>query len=621
MKMSRRVSDAVGVFRGLQKVAFSLQKTQCQAVDTYWKNSSLNQISVKLSGKVEESLSSAMGSAVGSAVSSTVSRPSTSSEKVDRLDKLIPKELKLPPVTDADLEELSKDIESFGFVAQEVGIQRDLTETSALASASVKNETVAADKTFQDTKSGNASNAMTQQTIHHQLSSKSREMKVPANRFSRIMSFGSLAAGLGVGAVAEATRRGLGVQSSQNSSPLFSDANMERIVSTLCRVRGAALKLGQMLSIQDNSLLNPQLQAAFERVRQSADFMPLYQLEKTMKEQLGDEWRSQFSEFDDKPFAAASIGQVHRGVLPDGQAVAVKVQYPGVAKSINSDINNLLSVLKVWQVLPKGLYAENLMDVSRHELTWECDYKREARSMLLFKELLRGDAVFVVPTVYPDLSTGQVLVTELIPGVPLDQCQELSQSTRNKLGRELLRLCLTELYDWSIMQTDPNWSNFFYDSASEKVYLLDFGATRQFNRSFVDLYIDLIKAAAVQDRQTILSKSKELGFLTGYESKAMVEAHIDAVSVLGLPCGLDEEYDFGRQDITGTIENIIPVMMKHRLGPPPEETYSLHRKLSGAFLLCAKLKSKFNVKRLYDPVFARYKYGQPDKAYQLEEES
>lgn len=132
-------------------------------------------------------------------------------------------------------------------------------------------------------------------------------------------SYGSLAAGLGLGALAEVTRRSLGLTQSQRSSdgetpaildsnPFLTDANAERIVNTLCKVRGAALKLGQMLSIQDNSMINPQLQKIFKRVRESADFMPARQMEGVLIQEFGSEWRSKLSEFQDKPFAAASIG-------------------------------------------------------------------------------------------------------------------------------------------------------------------------------------------------------------------------------------------------------------------------------------------------------------------------
>lgn len=150
------------------------------------------------------------------------------------------------------------------------------------------------------------------------MSETSREVSVPSSRIGRLASYGSLAAGLGIGALAEITRRTLGLSDRKttdenapailDSNPFLTEANAERIVNTLCKVRGAALKLGQMLSIQDNSLINPQLQKIFERVRQSADFMPARQMESVLVGELGSDWRSKLLDFQDKPFAAASVG-------------------------------------------------------------------------------------------------------------------------------------------------------------------------------------------------------------------------------------------------------------------------------------------------------------------------
>uniref|UniRef100_A0A8C3FER0 Coenzyme Q8B n=1 Tax=Chrysemys picta bellii TaxID=8478 RepID=A0A8C3FER0_CHRPI len=274
------------------------------------------------------------------------------------------------------------------------------------------------------------------------LSERARERTVPASRVGRLASFGGLAVGLGIGALAEVAKNSFngktkprdGSGSILGSSPFLSEANAARIVDTLCKVRGAALKIGQMLSIQDNSFLNPQLQRIFARVRQSADFMPAWQTRRVLAEELGQDWREKVASFEEMPFAAASIGQVHLGVLRDGTEVAMKIQYPGIAQSIRSDVENLLALLRVSAVLPAGkglrrawggeggcvtqrlacplpwawlallgppslggcrgdftpppqphppvpspgLFADNTLQVLQRELEWECDYRREA---------------------------------------------------------------------------------------------------------------------------------------------------------------------------------------------------------------------------------------------------
>lgn len=143
------------------------------------------------------------------------------------------------------------------------------------------------------------------------LSKVAKQRRVPSSRLGRMASFGGLFAGLGVGTINELTKGALGLGGSKNlKEALLSPANAERIVDTLCKVRGAALKIGQILSIQDSNVVSPQLAKAFERVRQAADYMPDWQVERVMNTQLGADWRDLLENFDNKPFAAASIGQV-----------------------------------------------------------------------------------------------------------------------------------------------------------------------------------------------------------------------------------------------------------------------------------------------------------------------
>ncbi|KAK7482187.1 hypothetical protein BaRGS_00026536 [Batillaria attramentaria] len=178
-----------------------------------------------------------------------------------------------------------------------------------------------------------------------------------------------------------------------------------------------------------------------------------------------------------------------------------------------------------------------------------------------------------------------------------------------QIGTGILRLCLKELFEWRFMQTDPNWSNFLYNPVDEKLVLLDFGASREFSKKFVDSYIKVIHAAASGDKEGILVGSREMGFLTGYETKVMEDAHCEAVRILGEAFSRPGEYDFSQQSTTARIQSLIPIMLKHRLTPPPEETYSLHRKMSGAFLLCVKLGSRVECKDLFDDIWDNYKFG------------
>ncbi|XP_067412710.1 atypical kinase COQ8B, mitochondrial isoform X2 [Emydura macquarii macquarii] len=409
------------------------------------------------------------------------------------------------------------------------------------------------------------------------LSERARERTVPASRVGRLASFGGLAVGLGIGALAEVARTSFNGEkkprdsnSLLDSSPFLSEANAARIVDTLCRVRGAALKIGQMLSIQDDSFLSPQLQRIFARVRQSADFMPAWQTRRVLAEELGSDWQEKVASFKETPFAAASIGQVHLGVLHDGTEVAMKIQYPGVGQSIRSDVDNLLVLLRMSAVLPAGLFADNTLQVLQRELEWECDYRREADCAQRFRQLLASDPFFEVPRVVAELTTQRVLTMELGSGVPLDQCQDLAQDIRNE------------------------------------VTLLDFGASRPFSREFTHHYIEVVKAAADGDRAKVLQKSKDLKFVTGFETKEFEEAHVDAVMILGEAFSAPGPFDFSAQSTTRRIQALIPVMLHHRLAPPPEESYALHRKLAGCFLLCARLHARIPCHGLFQELYGQY---------------
>jgi len=455
------------------------------------------------------------------------------------------------------------------------------------------------------------------------LPASAKENRVPTGRIERLASFSGLAAGLALGAGVELTKRAVGISENRpektladsfiDTTVLLNPANAERIVDTLCRVRGAALKLGQMLSIADNDILPAELSAIFERVRQSADFMPWKQTQKQLVDQLGPDWRSKFADFSEKPFAAASIGQVHSAQLLDGTNVAVKIQYPGVAEGIDSDLNNLVTLMNATKIFPDNLFLEEIVRVARKELAWEVDYFREAAAYKYFGEIMGDDPIFFVPKVYDEVSGARILTTEMVDGVSLEQACDLdSQDMRNRIGEAIFRLTLNELFVWRVMQTDPNWSNFLYCVDNERIGLIDFGANRFFSTEFVDNYIQIINSAANGDRQGIIDWSQKVGFLTGYESKNMMDAHAESVMILGEGFQKNEPLDFASQTMIKRVAEIVPAVLKERLRAPPEEVYSVHRKLGGVFLLCTRLKCRMPIYHLWQDIWNNYEFDRAD---------
>ncbi|SGZ04199.1 BQ5605_C032g11050 [Microbotryum silenes-dioicae] len=511
--------------------------------------------------------------------------------------------------------------------------------------------------------------------------------KVPASQLGRLLHYGGLAAGLGFGAASEAIKRvSFGSKESDRASSLFmSESNVRRLVDKLSRMRGAALKLGQFMSIQgddrsrttermlcvpdtsgttDARRLPEQVEDILKQVQNSANYMPFDQTEQVLASTLGTDWRTHFDDFDMVPFAAASIGQVHSARLssrspfaaqyPPSMRVAIKVQFPGVRASIKSDLANLKWMLMASSVLPRGLFLENTIKVMERELDDECDYVREAHCGTRMRDLLSEygmSARFGAPRVVDELCGSMVLTTEFVKGVPLGEVVSESQRVRNEVsvvaadgtrieqisiaqllllsqvGESLLHLCLMELLQFKFMQTDPNWSNFLYDRDSAKVcslpspayrasglntigfeasqiQLIDFGATREYSDDFVQKFRALLLAAVHEDETECLSVSRELGYLKGEESEDMVRAHLASLLALGVPFRSSSPTPFPFDDlgpaITSTIREQIPVMLKSRSRPPPTETYSLNRKLSGVFLLCERLGSHVNARGLLD---------------------
>lgn len=593
---------------GLTKGKVQNFKTPSDSI-THSTNGSTNKGSVVYFGApaAEEELRPEQSSSMSSSVYHHLSS-SSSSDVGDAIQQQLPS----PPTgrTQPEVEALFRtrtDVSSVNAPADSSGVLRMMDDQAAVVEGNDAAATATVGQVTPPSPSPQPSVIKKQR--------RPRERRVPSTPFSRALGFAGLGAGLAWGTIQESAKRLVfGTPNTQDGpsaiSPFLSEKNAERLALALCRMRGAALKLGQMLSIQDESLVPAPILAALDIVRQGADVMPKSQLNQVLEDELGPDWSSKLTSFDYEPMAAASIGQVHQAVTKDGLQVAMKIQYPGVANSIESDIENVKLLLDYTNLIPENLYLDRAMKVAKEELSRECDYELEAANQKMFRNLLSNTEGFYVPLVVDDISSKRVLSTELVPGIPIDKVALLDQETRSYVGKKLLELTLKELFVFRFMQTDPNWSNFLYDEATRSINLIDFGAARNYPKQFVDDYLKMVVACANSDREAVIEMSQRLGFLTGMESEVMLEAHVQAGFVVGLPFSKNEGYDFRASNITQSISNIGSTMLRHRLTPPPDEVYSLHRKLAGAFLACIKIGAVVQCRELLLEVYGNHQFGE-----------
>lgn len=209
---------------------------------------------------------------------------------------------------------------------------------------------------------------------------------MPASKTSRVFHFGVLGARLIGGTMSEAFKQKVGLKQEKDyqksksgiAKYALNEKNVDRLASSFRQMRGAALKIGQIMSASEESVMPPVLRDAMEKARSEADIMPVKQVVRIFENAYGKDWQKNFKEINLYPFAAASIGQVHEAVLTDGTRVALKIQYTGISNSIDSDLDNFKMLVDILGIFPRGLYIDELINVSRHELHNECDYKREA---------------------------------------------------------------------------------------------------------------------------------------------------------------------------------------------------------------------------------------------------
>ncbi|MEY4238669.1 MAG: hypothetical protein RL339_1270 [Pseudomonadota bacterium] len=400
--------------------------------------------------------------------------------------------------------------------------------------------------------------------------------------------------------LAEGARRLAAGERPQLSEMLLTPGNAMRVTEQLSRLRGAAMKLGQMISLDAGDLLPAELTAILARLRDSAHYMPPSQLSQVLTAEWGKDWRKRFTRFEATPIAAASIGQVHRATLPDGRVVAIKVQYPGVAVSIEADVDNVATLLRLSGLLPASLDIAPLLAEAKLQLREEADYVREAEQMRRYGALLAGNPAFVVPAPIPQLSGERVLAMDFIPGQPIDTLQDTDQATRDAAMDALLTLVLRELFEFGFMQTDPNFANYRWQPDSGRIVLLDFGAARAVPEATAAAYRRLMLAGLADDSAALKAALLEVGFV----SPVTLERHAPAldamIAVLMEHLGQPGLFDFADRSFVEEVRRSAETIAADRAAwhIPPAETLFVQRKVSGTALLAVRMAAKLPLREM-----------------------
>src|SRR3954462_13875813 len=341
--------------------------------------------------------------------------------------------------------------------------------------------------------------------------------RIPTSRVARTARVSGLAAGqaarhLGTRA-ANVARTGEGREKALERRHL---AGAGPIVAALGTMKGAAMKLGQVMSFLDVGLVPEEHREEFQRklgqLRDAAPKVRFSDMRKVIESELDEPIEETFAAFEHQPIAAASIGQVYRARLHDGRDVAVKVQYPGVAQAVRADMQNIGMILRLMKRIAPGLDVKATAEEIRSRIGDELDYELEAQNQRTMARIYRGHPFIVVPGVVGDMSREKVLVSEFVAGAGFDSIKEADQACRNRVGEIVFRFYFGCMYRHRQFSGDPHPGNFLL-LPDEKVAFLDFGLFKVMPAHLLELELECQRAGHEGDAQRLYDIFVEGGLL------------------------------------------------------------------------------------------------------------
>lgn len=387
-------------------------------------------------------------------------------------------------------------------------------------------------------------------------------------------------------------------QSIEDNAPEILKTRIQQakiLAENLSQLKGAAMKVGQLLSIDSSDLIPPEVLEVLSQLQAQSEPIDFAQIQKVLEQDLSSELRSQL-EIDPVAFSAASIGQVHRARYKN-QDLALKVQYPGVSDTIDSDIMILQKMVGAFLAISqKPMMVQDVFSELGKILHQETDYLREQSLMEKYKHKIENSSlakICRVPKSYPELTTKRVLAMSFEEGVPMKQWLESNPAMthRRRIGGALLDLYCQEFFQWGLVQTDPNFGNYLVRD-NQQLILLDFGATQEFDRPFIENYRNVLKSFASMDDKKIIQASYDFDLLDPRESLQTQQNYTQFMKLTIEPFAPHKQpFSFHDQDyMKRNIELGRKFTSSLRYSPPPKHILFLHRKLGGIFNLLRKLQ-------------------------------
>ncbi len=426
---------------------------------------------------------------------------------------------------------------------------------------------------------------------------------VPASRVGRLLRFGMLSGELALSAAVASAKQLSSGKRPDLLTTVLTPGNAETLARRLASLRGPAMKVGQMLSLQGDEIIPPEFRNALGMLRSQGYAMPDAQLRRVLGREYGKGWEKKFTRFDVEPVAAASIGQIHRARKHGGRELALKIQFPGVARSVDSDVDNLATLLRRLNFLPVSLDVDAIATEAKRQLRLETDYESEARHLDRYGRSAAVMPEVLVPRVDRTLTTRRILAMDWIDGDPLEtlMSEAVPQATRNAVARTLHELLFREMFEFGFMQTDPNSANYLYLPATGQLALLDLGSACEYRKDFVEHYRQVCRAVIARDKAGIREAAFAIGYASPEDPEEMVRGTVEIMELVCEPLAHRGPYDFANSGLIGRARDLgLALVFRSGLRSPPPETIFLHRKLLGNFLICARLRARINVHALIE---------------------